>query len=353
MKKPLCLALALAAACAHPQQAGPKAEAAAAAKTGSVQVEDAIHGVRYLLPPGEDGWQVNREGEARSASSSFPLAKPAAPADCREHARTRLTSRKEPSAANATAAEAPREQATGDSPTATWSFTSGTPSAPMRNRWAFFARGADCLVLHVSGVPADKFAGETFDAGAKTFQVLQLSADRQREVDLLAGMGFLERRDPGAALDRFEALSQREPDLSKAHFGALMAGFELGAQAYGRALPHGMIALKAERELTPEQRQLALRAVGVMQLAQNQVKDAATTLSELVVRAPDLAEGQYNYACALARLGDTQGALDHLKAAVKLDGDLAQNAKEDEDLKVLRGSPLFEQLLKTSPAAGK
>jgi len=83
------------------------------------------------------------------------------------------------------------------------------------------------------------------------------------------------------------------------------------------------------------------------------VKDAATTLSELVVRAPDLAEGQYNYACALARLGDTQGALDHLKAAVKLDGDLAQNAKEDEDLKVLRGSPVFEQLLKTSPAAGK
>src|SRR5207248_603522 len=153
-------------------------------------------------PPGEEGWQVNREGEARSASgveteiSSSPMANPATPADCREHARTRLSSRKEPSAANATATDPPREQSTSDSPTATWSFTSGTASSPMRNRWAFFARGADCLVLHVSGVPADKFAEETFESGTKTFEVLPLSPDRQREVDLLAGMGFLERRDP-------------------------------------------------------------------------------------------------------------------------------------------------------------
>jgi hypothetical protein len=51
-------------------------------------------------------------------------------------------------------------------------------------------------------------------------------------------MGFLERRDPGSAVERFEALSRREPELAKAHFGALMAGFELGAEAYGRALPH-------------------------------------------------------------------------------------------------------------------
>jgi hypothetical protein len=68
-----------------------------------------------------------------------------------------------------------------------------------------------------------------------------------------------------------------------------------------------------------------------------------------VVRAPDLAEGQYNYACALARLGDAQGALAHLKAAVKLESDLATNAREDDDLKSLRGQPAFEQLLKAPP----
>jgi predicted Zn-dependent protease len=112
------------------------------------------------------------------------------------------------------------------------------------------------------------------------------------------------------------------------------------------------VALKPERELTPEQRQLALRAVGVMQLAQDQVKEAAETLSELVVRAPDLAEGQYNYACALARLGDKQAALDHLKAAVRLDGELVSHAREDEDLKSLRGSAAFEQLLSSPQSPG-
>ena len=318
----------------------------------SVAVQDAIHGVRYLLPPGEDTWQVTREGDARSASgveaevSSFPLAKPATAPACRDHARTRLTSHSKESPA---AAAAPRDESTGDSPPS-WSFTSGVATAPVRNRWAFFARGADCLVLHVMSPAGDAFADRTFAAAAGSLEVLPLPADRQREVDLLAGMGFLERRDAASALDRFEALARREPDLPKAHFGALMAGFELGPQAYARALPHGAVALRSERELTGEQRQLALRAVGVMQLAQNQVREAAETLAELVVRAPDLAEGQYNYACALARMGDAPGALAHLKLAVGLDGELAGNARSDDDFKSLRGQHGFDDLLKTPPA---
>ena len=226
----------------------------------------------------------------------------------------------------------------------TWSFTTGASSAPVRNRWAFFARNADCLVLYVTGPKDDPFAGKTFETAAKTFHVLPLPADRQREVDLLAGMGFLERRDPGSALERFETLTSREPDNAKAHFGALMAGFEMGQQAYARALPHGKLALRSERDLTPEQRHLALRAVGVMQLAENHVREAAETLAELVVRAPDLAEAQYNYACALARLGDAPAAIDHLRAALRLDGELASHARQDEDLKSLRGSAAFEQL---------
>ena len=215
----------------------------------------------------------------------------------------------------------------------------------MRNRWAFFARGADCIVLRVSGPAGDPFLDKTFDSATGTFQALPLPPDRQREVDLLAGMGFLERRDPASALERFEALAKREPDLAKAHFGALMAGFSSAPRPTPARSRTGKVALRAEHDLTPEQRQLALRAVGVMQLAENQVREAADTLAELVVRAPDLAEAQYNYACALARLGDAQGALDHLKAAVRLDGDLVSHARDDEDLKSLRGSPAFERLL--------
>ena len=342
MKHAAVLLLAL-AACAH-------GAAKQEARATDLEVQDAVHGVRYSLPSGPDTWQVSREGNARSVSgvesevSSFPMAKPSTAQQCREHARSRLAVKREGEAAPASSGDAPRDQGTSDSPTASWVFTSGAPSAPVRNRWAFYSRGADCLVLHVTGAKDDAFAQQTFDTASKTFQVLPLPPDRQREVDLLAGMGFLERRDPAAAMDRFEALTAREPDNAKAHFGALMAGFETGAQAYARALPHGSVALRSERELTPEQRHLALRAVGVMQLAENQVKDAATTLAELVVRAPELAEGQYNYACALARMGDSQGAIDHLRAALRLDGDLAEHARQDDDFKSLRGSAAFEQL---------
>ena len=334
------------AACAH-APAKPAAQAAAPPpKSDTVEVQDAIHGVRYSLPPPADIWQVSREGAARSTSGSeaevtqFALGKAARAAQCRDQARSKLSPKN-------IGTEALREETTGDSPVS-WMFTSGPPAAPVRNRWAFFPRGADCLVLHVTSSRDDPFGDRTFATAAKSFQVLPLPEERQREVDLLAGMGFLERRDPGAALDRFEALTAREPDNAKAHFGALMAGFELGPEAYARALPHGAVALKSERELTSEQRQLALRAVGVMQLAQNQLRAAADTLAELVVRQPDLAEGQYNYACALARLGDAKGAIDHLSAAVKLDSDLAAHARDDEDLKSLHGQPAFDRLITPS-----
>ncbi len=333
-------------ACAHAN--APPAQPHA----GAIQVEDAVHGVRYRLPGSADLWTVSREGNARSTSgveaevSSFPMPKETSGAQCRAHARSRLSPRSDASAPPG--ADVPRDEKTSDSPAPGWTFLTGPSEAPVRNRWAFFARGADCLVLHVSGAKDDTLADETFDAGARSFEVLPLSPERQREVDMLAGTGFLERRDPASALDRFEALTRREPENAKAHFLALMAGFELGQQAYARVLPHGRYALMGDRDLSPEQRQLALRALGVMQLAENQVKDAAETLAELVVRAPDLAEGQYNYACALARLGDQKGALDHLKVAVNLDAELAAHARDDEDFKSLRGSPQFEQLTASS-----
>jgi hypothetical protein len=336
------------AACAH----GSSRPAPAAA--APLEVQDAVHGVRYSLPGGAESWSVTREGNARSVSgveaevSSFAMPRSTDPQQCREHARSRLSSQKSGGAA-AESSDLPRDQGSADVPTAIWTFITGPSSAPVRNRWAFFARGADCLVLHVSGPKDDAEAGRAFETAAASLSVLPLPPDRQREVDLLAGMGFLERRDPASALERFEALTERQPDDAKAHFGALMAGFELGPQAYVRALPHGMMALRSDRELTAEQRHLALRAVGVMQLAENQVREAAGTLAELVVRAPDLAEGQYNYACALARLGDAQAAIDHLRTALKLDGELAAHARDDEDLKSLRGSAAFQQL--TAPGA--
>ena len=354
--KRLAVTLVVLCSCAHGGGTS-SAKATAAGPNGPVQVQDSIHGVVYELLPGAETWQVSRDGNAHTASgvqvdvSSFPMARQATPAGCREHARTRLSGKKEPDPRSATAVDPPRDQTVGDTPTATWSFTTGPASAPVRKRWAFYARGADCLVLDVSAGGGEVFADQSFATAARSFKVLELPPERQREIDLLAGMSFLERREPESALDRFEGLTGREPAMAKAHFGALMAGFEIGQKAYARALPHGKAALKADRDLTSDQRELALRAVGVMQLAENEIKDAASTLAELVVRAPNLAEGQYNYACALARLGDRGGALDHLQKAIRLNADLAAHARDDEDLKSLRGTREFLQLLETPQAA--
>ena len=349
-----CVALLLACA-----TGGAQKQAVTRPEDGTVEVDDVLHGVKYVLPPAADGWQVAHEGAAHVSGSgvqvevgSFPLATPAQPASCRDAARKRIAvlqqraddaeRKRAPDAAPQ--ADGLRDESTSDSPTATWSFTRGSSSGAVRSRWGFFPRGSDCLMLQVAGPANDKFADRVFDTAARSFKALSLTPDQQREVDLLAGMGFLERREPAAALERFEALAKREPGFAKAHFGALMSAFEMGPSAYARGLPHGKASLKSERDLTPEQRQLALRAVGVMQLAENDVKDASETLAELVVRAPDLAEAQYNYACALARLGDRRQALDHLRIAIQLDGDLAAHARADSDLESLRSTPEFQDL---------
>jgi hypothetical protein len=327
-----------------------------------ITVDDSSHLVTFEVPEAKGGWQNARDGSARIGDgvqvevASFPLPRAATAATCRDTMRMRLTAMQgrgendRPQTPAAPPQDGPREQETGDSPTAIWSFTRGSTNVPVRSRWAFYPRGADCVLLQVAGPADDKFAEDVFDRAARNFKVLPLPPERQREVDLLAGMRFLEQREPGDAFERFEALAAREPDFAKAHFGALMAGFEVGPTAYKRALPHGVTALKAEHELSPEQRQLALRAVGVMELAQDQLRPAADTLAELVVRMPDLAEGQYNYACALARLGDASGAMDHLAAALRLDASLASHAREDDDLKSLRGRTSFEQLVREKQA---
>ncbi|HWE24195.1 MAG TPA: hypothetical protein VG496_09665, partial [Myxococcales bacterium] len=156
---------------------------------GAVEVDDVLHGVKYTLPPSSEGWQVAHEGAAHVSGAgvqvdvgSFPLPSLAQPATCRDAARNRKALAQ---------ADAPRDESTSDSPTATWTFTRGSGLAAIRIRSGFFARGSDCLVLQVSGPQSDSFSEKVFDSAAKSFTVHTLAPEQQREVDLLAGMGFL------------------------------------------------------------------------------------------------------------------------------------------------------------------
>ena len=92
--KHAALGLLALAACAH-------SAATQQSRSADLGVQDALHGVRYALPSGADSWQVSREGNARSVSgveaevSSFAMAKPSTTQQCREHARSRLSGRKD------------------------------------------------------------------------------------------------------------------------------------------------------------------------------------------------------------------------------------------------------------------
>src|SRR5205823_13525060 len=106
--------LAALAACAHSKAQ----QAPASTSKNGVEVQDAIHGVRYQLPPGADLLQVSREGAARSTSgaevevSTFPMGRPPTPAQCRENARSRLGARRDSRAA--APADAPRDESSAD-----------------------------------------------------------------------------------------------------------------------------------------------------------------------------------------------------------------------------------------------
>jgi tetratricopeptide (TPR) repeat protein len=58
-------------------------------------------------------------------------------------------------------------------------------------------------------------------------------------------------------------------------------------------------------------------------------------------RNPEYAGVLYNLACAEARLGETDTALEHLRAAVEREPQFGEYAKSDEDLESIRADPSF------------
>jgi hypothetical protein len=64
-------------------------------------------------------------------------------------------------------------------------------------------------------------------------------------------------------------------------------------------------------------------------------------LIEALDRYEDRGAILYNLACVEAQLGETDAALDHLAAALQERPDLAENARDDDDLASIRGDPRF------------
>ena len=74
-------------------------------------------------------------------------------------------------------------------------------------------------------------------------------------------------------------------------------------------------------------------------------EEARRQLAEAVDRYEDREALLYNLACAEARLGETEAALEHLAEAVQRSDRLIELARTDEDLDSLRGESRFDELI--------
>jgi tetratricopeptide (TPR) repeat protein len=73
--------------------------------------------------------------------------------------------------------------------------------------------------------------------------------------------------------------------------------------------------------------------------------EAKRVLTEALDRYDDRGTLYYNLACAEARLGETDPALEHLGAALQERPSLAEDARQDADLEPIRDDPRFAEII--------
>jgi tetratricopeptide (TPR) repeat protein len=81
---------------------------------------------------------------------------------------------------------------------------------------------------------------------------------------------------------------------------------------------------------------------------EDKIEEAKEMITDALGRFEDRGALTYNLACAEARLGETDSAVEHLRAALELRPGLTDLARGDTDLDALREDPRFAELV---PAA--
>ena len=76
-------------------------------------------------------------------------------------------------------------------------------------------------------------------------------------------------------------------------------------------------------------------------LAQGRYDEAKQMLEEALEQRPGSPQILYNLACAEALVGEPDGALEHLKAAIEGDEIFREHAREDSDFASIRDDPRF------------
>jgi tetratricopeptide (TPR) repeat protein len=89
----------------------------------------------------------------------------------------------------------------------------------------------------------------------------------------------------------------------------------------------------------------ALNNLGVLYIQDKDYKAARSSFEKAIRFRPEQVNPYYNLACVCALMGETKPAIDHLRRACSLDGDVKKWAREDTDLDNLRGMPEFEEII--------
>jgi tetratricopeptide (TPR) repeat protein len=89
----------------------------------------------------------------------------------------------------------------------------------------------------------------------------------------------------------------------------------------------------------------ALNNLGVILMSGGKTQEAVELFNRAVSLNPDFADAYYNLACSNAKLGQVESGLKFLEQAVRIKPGLAAFASRDEDMKNLRSSPKFNQVI--------
>ena len=109
------------------------------------------------------------------------------------------------------------------------------------------------------------------------------------------------------------------------------------------ALPAGAQTTRISREEQLRQYVELQRELARL-FQEQQYEQAAAKAQQIIKLAPKQPDGPYNLACALARLGKSEAALEALAKAIELGYSQVQHMREDADLESLRKHKRFEEL---------
>jgi tetratricopeptide (TPR) repeat protein len=131
------------------------------------------------------------------------------------------------------------------------------------------------------------------------------------------GSALMARGDANAAIARYQAALESDPDLNEAHyfFGLALAG----RGQYDAAIAHFRIALKTRPNFAQAHFNLASALSG-----KGDASGAMAEYREALKITPDYAEAHNNLATLLARGGDIDAAADHFQQALASDPGVAK-----------------------------